>query len=842
MRRVRHLLVSAALAASASVLGGCAEDLRQGMIDNQPPVVRLTAAPPTYAQGDRYFYNVALNWTAFDPDGRVDYFLIAVIDLPGQQSRTELPPDSLVRYTGTPNWVRTSRRDTVIQFRSTFSRRDTVWADDSHVFLIKAVDNQGAESEIEQRAFFSNTIAPEVWINSPRPSTQSRAFVSPAVLIRFDGIDRDGVFTKKPVKYKYTLLSDQTPVTLAAALTDLDSVRRYFAPRHWAGWDSTSADTQFVQYTNLVPNRDYMFVVVAFDEAGAYSPFFRRDQNMLLMRVTFAGNNLPTITMFNEFFQYTYPGGSYEPTNPQRVIPLEIPADQPITINWFATPTQGSDIRSYRWALDIQDLNDETPREFPDTDLHRWSAKLRDLTTATIGPFPGGGSLRTFFIEAEDINGFKSLGMIGMTVVRPAWQTTAGARPLLVVKDYRFAADRKSNPSQTCVNPPPAQAWPTNAELDSFLFARGGYPWRCYPSGGTSGGAPTTSVPGILKGFDFDTISTVGVDLSVRLSRLASYRHVVWLTDGRAATLIGPGNGNASDAMTSIRFMTGPNRSNTLATYVRMGGKVWAAGGGVLEASLVDYDRTNNNGLQPAPGRTYAFDNNELVPGRFMYDIFRWQSEVKPTSGFVRIRKLLGRNAGDPFYAELPASLDYKSEAAGDTFPPGRFPLFETFYSDISFMEYLSRPNGYLEDLDPGPGENFVSALDTLYEASGISLVPTNVQNPTNFNNVCMTVYPARSRDASPDGKATAIFSGFDIWSYQKTQLRQLTRFVLHNLWGLDPNATLRPPAAAARATPALHRAAPPAAAPGPGGRPVRTGDGVRSGARPARTAAGSGR
>ena len=83
-------------------------------------------------------------------------------------------------------------------------------------------------------------------------------------------------------------------------------------PRNWAGWDSTSADTTQVQLTSLVPDQEYMFCVVAFDEAGAYSPVFSRDQNMLYFRVTFAGPNNPKIPFFNEFFQEFTPGNTLE--------------------------------------------------------------------------------------------------------------------------------------------------------------------------------------------------------------------------------------------------------------------------------------------------------------------------------------------------------------------------------------------------------------------------------------------------------------------------------------------------------------------------------------------------
>lgn len=836
MRPIVRLFTRCAALVAIVALAGCGSEITKIIEPNDPPTVRLTAAPPTYANGERYSYSVTLNWTAFDPDGRVDHFLIAVIDLPGV--RFTLPDTTIERLASEPNWIRTDRSDTTILFPSTYSRPDTLWADDSHIFLIKAVDNRGAESEIQRRAFFSSTIAPTCRILSPRPSSQTNAFVTPAVLIDWDGDDDDGVFTKKPVKYKYILLSDQTEVRVTQADQDYDLVRRYYGPRNWAGWDSTSADTSIIQFSNLIPQKDYMFVVISFDEAGAFSPVFHRGVNMLKMRVTFAGNNNPTISMFNEFFSYTYPGGSYDPIAPPP-INLEVPANTPITFRWSASAVPGSSIRSYRWAVDIQDLNDETPRTDEQTDLAHWSPKNVNVVSATIGPYPGSTQLRKFFIEAEDINGLQSLGVIGFSIVEPEWTRPGGhPRPLLVVKDWRFLVDRKSASSQTCVNVPQALQWPSSSELDTFLFARGGYPWRCYPSNATYGGPDAVSPPGIMKGFDFDTLGTrIGRnDQTVRLSRLAQYRHVVWITDVNGSVY--RAEGTAQSPISALTYMTRPNQANTLATYSRLGGKVWTLGGGALEASLWNYDRTNNNGLQPAPGKTYSFDNNELVPGRFLYDVFRWQSEVKPTSGFINITKQLGRNSADPLYASAPARFDYHSAAEGDTMPPARLVL-QNFYYEISPVEYLSRPNAYYEDLDPGPGENFASGLDTLYEAAGVSLVPTNVQNPTNFNNVTMTVYPARSLGQAE--QAQAIFSGFDIWSYRKSQGRDLVRFVFANLWGLDPNATMRP--ATPRTAVAAPALSPGAARPGrtetQNPRPVRTGETART---PRTARSGSGR
>jgi hypothetical protein len=162
---------------------------------------------------------------------------------------------------------------------------------------------------------------------------------------------------------------DSSVVPLDVANQNPDAVRQYYAPRNWAGWDSLPGDTTQKQYTNLTvadPPKRYLFAVVAFDEAGAYSPIFSRNSNMTLFKVTFAGVQLPRIGIFNDFFLYEYDQGSYRPGDPNQVVHVQVPAAKPghpadrLALNWYAASPIGAPIRSYRWAVDITNLEDET--------------------------------------------------------------------------------------------------------------------------------------------------------------------------------------------------------------------------------------------------------------------------------------------------------------------------------------------------------------------------------------------------------------------------------------------------------------------------------------------------
>src|SRR5262245_34095980 len=292
MRRRRFGAAPAlfALAAGLVALMGCNKKPYVPFVpENQPPTVRITSAPRDTS--DRNYYVITINWIGNDPDGRVDHFLFAV-DPPRDPGRDTV-------------WARTNENTLTRSFPSTLP--DGINPDNSsdfHVFVIKAVDNRGRTSPPVARAFWSFTEAPLVHIFQPPANPLVRYYVPPSVLIRWEGIDHDGVFTQKPVKYKFKLLTEASEVPLPVARLYPDSVRSYYAPRQWAGWDSLPGDTTEKQFTNLTPDREYVFVVVAFDEAGAYSPMFSFNDNMIYFRVTFAGSQNPRIGIFNDFFVY----------------------------------------------------------------------------------------------------------------------------------------------------------------------------------------------------------------------------------------------------------------------------------------------------------------------------------------------------------------------------------------------------------------------------------------------------------------------------------------------------------------------------------------------------------
>ena len=138
------------------------------------------------------------------------------------------------------------------------------------------------------------------------------------------------------------------------------------------------------------------------------------------------------------------------------------------------------------------------------------------------------------------------------------------------------------------------------------------------------------------------------------------------------------------------------------------------------------------------PTDFYSSAEGELGPGRMMYDLVHWRSEVRtPVTGTSAPRSLTpGRGwPGQPDYGLLPAALARRTPAT-DPLPP--LVNAANFYYPTEFAaEVLTLPNEIVE------GD--ASTLDTLYD----------VVSPGDLRRPAMTYYhgPAHS---------PVLFSGFE--------------------------------------------------------------------------------
>ncbi len=735
--RARRVTVLVALGLALAFSGGCAHRLRTTLLPNQRPVVRLSRAPaPT---GSPTWYSYQVEWTGYDPDGTITQFLYCVD-----------PPTTLC--TDTP-WVATleTRRTLSFPCSDPDSAGTPARPGGFHVLVVKAVDDHGAQSEPAVDAFFSYTVAPTVQILQP---LRVRALIDPELppttTFVWTGTDPDGQHGHFPVRYKYRIFprsgSEFDWVTLQ---THPDIVRQAYAPE-FAGWDTVSGDTCRVTVENLTPGASAVLAVVAFDEAGAYSPVFSYAGNMLRFTCSYLGNSGPRLSVWNEYFRYDFAGAAYS-LDPTTFLHIEVPADRPVYFSWHATPHTGSVILGYRWAMDLATIDDPAPRTDETSDWTHWSALNGSSTSARVGPFPGTGpdslEQHIFYVEAEDANHLKSLAVVQFRVLRDT-----GERELLVVDDTRFEVGRTSNVYPDSLLPPTA-LWPSVAELDTFLFARGGVRWRFYPPG-------TLSPPGILAGYDFDTLSTRAAAMAgVPLSVLARYRRVIWLCD--PAEEYRSSFDTPRFPMPLLRMMSGPAQFNSLTAFAGMGGGTWMMGGGIAYNSLLPWNVASNDVNSRYPytarsGMVYSAAAGELVAGRVMYHTAHWRSSIREYSPMrATIHPAF---AGSP----LPAELREKTVAT-DPLPPLRR-YASQFYLTSYPGETLNLPN-------------VVADLDTLYFATG--------------GDMQGAVLPVMTLYHGPDS-GPCIFSGFPLWYFQRGQAIQVADHVLQRIWGLPRRAVPR--------------------------------------------------
>jgi len=730
-----------------ALLPGCEKKLLVPPHDNERPVASFSRAPSR--SGDLYSYTYELEWTGFDPDGELRGFKYA-IDPPAPTTAAPSPETT---------WVSTTAFGGTFEFKATQPLPGVPGTEplaaDYHVFVLEAFDDHGLNSVPITVAFNASTIAPTARIVTPAPSSRYRQFLPPSFTVTWEGSDLDGTVSKQPIFYRVKVLSGSTPITPALMATYPDTLLHYYVPRGWATWDSLGPDVHTFSLSTLAPLQDYVFVVIAFDEAGAYTPYASGDVNALAFRALYANNGGPKLTIFNDFFSYTYSNGVYTPADRGTWVNLEVPSGIPLTFNWSAVPQEGTVISYYRWVLDTENLNDDTPRTNERTDLSHWSVHSSTIVSATLPPFVGNGD-HLLYIEAGDGNGLRSLAVIHLTTVAAAF-----AKPLAICDDTRLKLDGRSPGSATCISAPVGR-FPTAAELDTFLYARGGVPIKCYPSG-------SVSRQGLFWGYDFDTLNMRPGhnDETPSLALLGRYRHLIWLVDPAAAVLHNAG-GDLVSGETTMRYMNEAGHLNTLAAYLRQGGQVWVAGGGAISASN---------------------------PGRFAYDFVHWRGQYKTGAGPYPINFNTGRLAGTGAYSAFPPSIGAKSLAAGDSMPAWRTITTDVYLNNFS-IEALVGPNSIVEDFDPSAsGIDLRSAMDTLYTIGAGGLLP--------FGSPIMTVYHGTENSG-------VVATGFDLWSYNRAQLKQVIDGVLQGIWGMVRHA---PATALVRAGPtAAVRAGPTAA------------------------------
>lgn len=620
----QRLVFVAILAAAA---WGCSTNKINGsLVPDYRPQVELTARPQP---GDSVYFKVRLQWTGSDQDGRVDYYIYAVD-----------PP-----LEGDTTWTRIDRNETTIFFKSSVPNKSQitppfpatpVTSQDYHVFAIKAVDNEGAFSPPVSVAFSSRTVAPVTTITSPAPGKGVTRPTPPSVRIDWRGTDpdREGEGVAGPPRlYKFKLVSQSTiqqALSLGGTPPSQSDIQKFFSQSapNFADWDSVSADTTFKQYEGVTAGQVWFFAIVSFDIAGAYEPRFNLDNNVLRFKPS-TELQAPPITVFNSFFVRSQgQRGSFD-LSESRVVHLEIPEGQLVTMNWFIDPDAeallGAIPAGFRWELDPidGDIFNETPRD-NESQTYRWSSWSLDEQSTALGPYTVTGnpdsSFHRLYIEARDNTGAISIMVIQLEVVKALFKDPATAKNILFFDDFRGDFDRADHK--------PYSNFPIESALDTLFYAVGGFPYPGMPP------VEAISKPGIFSGYfsdasgkvvsdtlDYRFSPTAGLPLSV----MTRYKAVVWYTGNKDAARLGSKFGSSPEC--ALRFINDPGQLNTLAVYLSQGGKAFLFGNGIMESIAAGYAaRFGGNGPAPYPFRTSdikADRTHILFPGNFMYDYMK---------------------------------------------------------------------------------------------------------------------------------------------------------------------------------------------------------------------------
>jgi hypothetical protein len=705
--------------------GACAKVAPLVTLPNQIPTIAITSAPAPGSVIGNYSYDI--RWEGRDADGRIDHFLY-VVD----------PPSHAGSDTA---WTATQLNRRVFVFRADSLLSDSGFvAQRFHTVVVKAVDDRAGVSAPAWTSFTASTVLPSIRISSPQASKLLLASVAPDFHVSWAATDPDGRSSHVPTEIRYKLFGASSSPSALAIQLNPDTLLKIAGPT-FAGWDSLPGSAIGVDIHGLQPGSTYVLAVVAFDEAGAISAPFTLDSSVLSLAVSTAATVGPALTVLSSFFTLSYGSGGFF-SAPRDYFHVEVPADRETVLDWSAAPAPGTFISGYRWAVDIGSLSDETPRSDESKDLAHWSQWQLGTQARLPAVHPQSEAAQHFFyLEAKDNVGALGLVVVAYTAIRASFD-----RNLLIVDDTRLPRDVKVGSG--CVQVPRGP-WPTASELDTFLFARGGKPWKCYPAG-------TLSVPGMFAGYAYDSLVTFGLGANLAVDKLSHYRNIVWIVNG---DFVLTNDVNLQYPM--MRLLSGAGVTNPLRTWIALGGHLWVMGGGVATATQIDWE------VKFSPPNVYSSSNGELASGRFMFDQAHWRSEITENRAnrAVMSPRAVGGWPGAPNYSELPPVLAEKNPDV-DAMAPNRTNITD-FYRSNFIGEFLTKPN-VITEIDPATNLTY-SALDTLYETQG---------GAAGNGHPIMTLYHGSEAPG-------LLFSGFPVWYFTRADGLAIVDWVLQGYWGL---------------------------------------------------------
>ncbi|MDH5627736.1 MAG: hypothetical protein OEY69_05525, partial [Candidatus Krumholzibacteria bacterium] len=256
--------------AALILLSACAsQNLEGDLLENQPPQVWLSAAPP---EGSTSKYTVHLYWGGWDPDGEISHYEYLVTD---NETGVFVPADTVGA-----DWSRVLSNDSTFTFTADILA-DTNTTDQvtvftrSHTFFVRAVDEFGKRSlQPAYRSFTSRTLSPSVSVLIPVRNQLNPADFPPIATFKWKATDYidDRMTSQEPESVQYALTST-APFGGDFSRT-IDYMGSVAGAKEWRPWVYYKArgDSGTTWTTPPQEFGTYVFAVRAKDEAGAVTP------------------------------------------------------------------------------------------------------------------------------------------------------------------------------------------------------------------------------------------------------------------------------------------------------------------------------------------------------------------------------------------------------------------------------------------------------------------------------------------------------------------------------------------------------------------------------------------
>lgn len=572
---------------------------------NRPPTVQITGG--VLADSADVGNLVHFRWLGADEDGVVRWFEWAVDDTASESA-----------------WHRTPNAQQTVLLQATRAARDGT-ATDWHTFYLRAVDDQLAYSQIEERVFNARTIAPTSRLTHPWPVDAARWATTLRFSWRGEDLDASGL-DQQPALYEIKHIEDP-----GVDVADELAVRRLFeeAPNlllqpdpdaissgHPAGvgcaWQRVPGNVTEMWVRDMEVGRRYLFGVRAIDEAGASEQKFTRNENWVALRATppVLRVCLHEPALGYHCFDMRLFGNPWVVT---------VAPNQRVWLAWDVDASSyGTEPGPCTYAFDVPDPEDPTEPWQEPNGLGGWAGwGIRGRTRAPVSFGAEAGPVHWFYLKVRDSS--NSPDSEARCMVEIHVKALAADKKLLIVDDQR------RRPASPCSNALRSDdtcedAWRVGvlSSMAEFLpLGEQAGSFNTFPNEATS---PIVDLPG-----DFFDI-------------LAEYHTVIW--DCAAAD------------QTGLRPVI---NDMTLSTYVGAGGNLLlAVWGGVVSTVTGRFSQYADDYCVPRPRDISSGEGwNELG---FLWQHLHLRGPVDKPRGDERQRdrrSLVRAVAAHPSYPDL---------------------------------------------------------------------------------------------------------------------------------------------------------------------------------------------